>query len=162
MFENLQEWFEKNTPGEDLIYKNGLWTQVQIVRDVIPSILARSYEEYIGVRQQLHVISTHRSKSVLLPVFELNWNGYRFIMRYNFYDWKVSVRTPVRDLAGIDADFMNLFKLDERINLVYCEGFKEDWVYGPYSEDKRKFTCEISDNSKLFTFFWILKYNVSK
>ena len=160
MYQKLQEWFDNNQPEEDLIYKDELWPQVQIIRDVIPKVLARSYEEFIGIKEQTRVISTHVSKSVTLPVFEINWNGYKFVMRYNFYDWKVSVETPYG--VGLDVDFMDLFNYKKKINSVYCEGFRNDWVYDSYSKNKQKFTCEIANNNYLFTFFWIVKYNVSK
>jgi len=158
MYENLQDWFTRNKPAEDLIFKTGLWEQVKFIRDTIPSLLARSYEEYVGIQKHLLVISTHTSKSVLLPVYDLNWNRFRFIMRYNFYDWKVSVKAPVE--IKVDADFMGLFKYSKNISSVYCEGFKNDWVYPSYSENKQKFTCEIHTHYMLFTFFWILKYAV--
>jgi len=104
-------------------------------RDTLPSILARSSEEFRGTREGVMVISTHTSKSVTLPVFELQWNDFLFIARYNFHDWKLSVRAPIRVELGID--FHGLFKPDAKINKVYCEGFSAEWVYGPYSENQR-------------------------
>ena len=49
MYENLQKWFEKNIPDENLIWKNGLADQVIFIRDTIPAVLARSSEEYRGI-----------------------------------------------------------------------------------------------------------------
>lgn len=160
MIEKLQKWFDNNQPGEDLIYRDGLWSQIQFIRDTIPGVLARSNEELIGIREQTDVISTHTSKSVTLPVFKINWNGYEFILRSNFYDWKVSVKTPYR--VDLDVDFMELFNYENKINSCYCEGFRDDWVYDSYSKNKQKFTCEIANNNRLFMFFWVIKYNLSK
>jgi len=157
MYEKLQEWFNKNKPDENLIYKGGLWPQVKMFRDTIPSILARSQEEFRGIRDGVMVISTHTSKSVTLPVFELTWNDFRFIARYNFYDWKLSVRAPVG--VELSIDFLGLFK-DKKINSVYCEGFRDEWVYWSYEDNQRQFTIELYDNYQLYTFFWILRYHV--
>ena len=158
MYENLQEWFNNNQPAETLIYKDGLTRQVLFVRDTIPSILARSYEELIGIKDQLKVISTHTSKSVLLPVYQLKWNDYTFIMRYNFHDWKISVTMPYN--KKLSVNFMDLFNNDQKISYIYCEGFKKEYVYDSYSKSGTKFTCEILDEYRLYTFFWIIKYFV--
>ncbi len=152
----LQDWFMENKPDDNLIYKDGLARQVMFIRDDIISLFARSYEEYKGIQEAARVISTHTSKSVKLPVMEINWNNWRFILRDNFHDWKVSVRAPYK-FKEIEIDFMGLFDKTKVISSVYCEGFKDSWVYGAYNEDKREYTVEIDNNYQLYMFFWIVK-----
>lgn len=158
MYEELQKWFNENHPDDNLIYKSGLWPQVKLIRDIIPSILARSYEEFVGIRSRTMVVSEHTSKSVKLPVFELNWNRFVIRMRNNFYDWKVSVRAPTG--VEVTSNFMKLFDPTQKINSIYCEGFKDEWVFGPYSENTHKFSFSVPNDYYLYTFFWILKYDV--
>jgi len=157
----LQEWFMENKPDEKLIYKDGLSRQVLFIRDIIPGIFARSYEEYTGIKNSIFVISTHTSKSVKLPVYELSWNDCRFIMRYNFYDWKVTARLPYK-FKEIEIEFMKLFDPKAEVHKVYCEGFRDDWVKPPYGKNTREFTCELHNNYVIHTFFHIIKHSVLK
>lgn len=154
----LQEWANTHQPAENLIYKDGYWKQIIFVRDKIAGLLATTYEEYKAIQANMKVVSMHTSKSVRLPVFRVELaDDTTFTMRYNFYDWKVSVNSP----HDVEADFMGLFDPNRRINSVYCEGFPEELVYGPYTENKRQFTIELpADNYHLFIFFWIFAHQV--
>ncbi len=151
----LQEWANENKPADDLIYKNGYWDQIMFVRDVVTPLLlwGGNYDEYKALEQNTRVISTHRSKSVILPVFLIEMpDGTRFTLRYNFYNWKVSVDSP----KDVEADFLGLFDQNAQVHPVYCEGFDPKWVYGAYATNKRQFTIELpAGNYHLFTFFWI-------
>jgi hypothetical protein len=156
--EKLQEWANAHPPAENLIYKGGYWDQIIFVRDTISQLLSKSYEEYKTIQAGIKVISHHTSKSVCLPVYSLELaDGTKFTMRYNFYDWKVSVSS----VDEVNADFMNLFDPSERIHECYCEGFPSELVYGSYNENKRQFTIELPpSNYQLFTFFWVFAHKV--
>lgn len=154
----LQEWANSHEPAETLIHKNGYWDQIVFVRDKIAELLAKNYEEYKEIQANMKAISEHTSKSVHLPVFRMELaDGTAFTMRYNFHDWKVSVESP----QDIEADFMGLFNPNERIHAVYCEGFPNSLVYGPYIENKRQFTIELPPgNNHIFKFFYIFAHQV--
>lgn len=155
----LQVWANFYQPAEDLIYGKDYWDQIIFVRDQLASILAPTYEEYWMFRESgLTVISLHISWGVHLPVYNIKLtDGTEFTMRCNFSDWKVSVHSP-RD---VEADFMGLFDPALEISLGNCEGFPANMVYGPYAENKRKFTIELpSGNYHIFTFFWIFAHQV--
>lgn len=149
---DLLTWIRTNAPKEDMIYKSGWSNQVVFVRDRINQLFATSYEDWQA--NPVMVINTHRSKSISLPVYEIRLvkYGVRMIIRNNFYDWKVSVISE----KDIDTDFMGLFKQDEEIHSVYCEGFEEDQVFGPYSKDKKQFTFEICGEHHIYTFMFLL------
>jgi hypothetical protein len=142
----LQEWAQSNEPEEKLIYAKGYWEQIMFVRDRICINLLK--------KSTVEVISTHRSKSVCLPVYKISWNGFTFIMRYNFYDWKISVEAPYQ-LKG-KIDFLNLFDENKDISSCYCEGFPTECVFPCFSKNDENFTIELYDDYKVFTFFWIL------
>ena len=154
----LQQWTDVNKPAENLIYAKGYGEQIVFIRDRITSLLAKNYEEYETIAKNIKVISTHTSKSVLLPVYQIELpDGTLFIMRYNFHNWKVSVISE----KEVNADFMDLFDPNEKIHSVYCEGFSEKYVFGPYAKNKRSFTVELSSGyNHLFTFFWVFAYQV--
>lgn len=150
---DLLTWCRENEPNDDMIYKNSFWNQILFVRDTLNAMLHDTYEEYRD--NPVLVINTHKSKSIDLPVYEINLRDYdtKIIMRNNFYDWKVSVES----LIEINADFMGLFKQNETITPVYCEGFKDNQVFSCYKDNKKRFTIEIGDKYKLYTFMFILK-----
>lgn len=159
----LQEWANFHQPAEDFIYTsvNGrcYWDQIIFVRDQLVGIFAVTHEEYMALREGcLTVISSHISRGVYLPVYNIKLiDGTEFTMRCNFRDWKVSVHSP-RD---VEADFMGLFDPALKIISSSCEGFPENLVYGPYAENKRKFTIQLPlGNYRIFTFFWIFAHQV--
>jgi len=160
----LQEWISTNIPEEKMYWKNSWRDQVCFVRDDIPSFLTKEYnhESYLTIRENITVISTHVSKSILLPVYCIKANGDKFIMRNNFYDWKVSVETNT--IHNIDFQKLKIiYDTSKQVKQYLCEGFKDEWVYKPYDEDKRKYTVEINDNFELRLFFWMIqKANIFK
>jgi hypothetical protein len=147
----LQDWANENEPSDTMKWKRGYWDQVCFIRDQVGYLLL-GYEE---AREKILVINTHVSKSIKLPVFYIDlkeWYGLELILRYNFFDWKVTVKSDF----DIDCDFMDLFTENESINYLYCEGMENE-VYGMFKENNKEFTVEISDQFKLFNFLWILK-----
>lgn len=168
----LTQWIRDNNPDEKMSWKGAFSDQVCFVRDRIPGILANSLEEYQGIQHlNLGVISTHVSKSIKLPVYELKFRDFTFTIRHNFHDWKISVEVPYW-LRPIEAsDFERIFDPALRISHVYCEGFPKNKVFGsfndylpkatvPYAD--RKFTIEISEKYSVFTFFYILNQRYIK
>jgi hypothetical protein len=105
-----------------------------------------------GPRIKARVISTHGSKSVGLPVYELDRPdlGIRLILRDNFYNWKLTV------MAGLPivADFSGLFHTTPPVepdytgnplSACYFEGFPRELVFGYYEpSDKRHWSAEIN------------------
>lgn len=155
---DLLSWCRVNQPSDEMIYKKVYWTQIMFIRDTINNIFYKSYKEYEN--NPVMVINTHTSKSIKLPVYEINIKKHnlKMILRHNFYDWKVSVISN----KDISIDFMNLFNENDVINSVYCEGFKKEQVFDSFKNNKKEFTFEIDDNFKLFTFMYILNNYLNK
>lgn len=155
---DLVTWFGVNQPGIDMIYKNDWYNQVSFVRDNINRMFYSSYSD--SINNPVMVIDTHKSKSIDLPVYEINLKSHnvKIIMRNNFYDWKVSIISS----KDILIDFMGLFNEDEVINEVYCEGFKRNQIFDCYSKDKKKFTFEVIDDYKLYTLMYLLNNHLNR
>jgi len=152
----LQEWINDNNPDEKMLWKKSWSQQVCFVRDEIPDLLSTNNKDYQTIRDNITVISTHISKSIDLPVYCIKANGDKFILRDNFYDWKVSVET--HNVHKIDFQKLGvIYNTSKKINKIYCEGFQDKWVYKSYEEDKWKYTVEINDNFKLKLFFWLMQ-----
>ncbi|MFF2532351.1 hypothetical protein ACFVS2_25915 [Brevibacillus sp. NPDC058079] len=142
---DLQKWAVENEPSEEMIYYGGYWNQILFIRDRLT---------YLFFGSIVNVIGTHVSKSVQLPVvqFDVASLGISFVIRGNFYDWKVSVESE----RPIECEFYDLFNKDATWSHHYCEGFPLDRIYNSILVDNRRFTIELSDEFAMHTFFWLI------
>lgn len=141
---DLQQWFNVwlSTTDETLYYKKAAERQIMDVRDSIARGLLRA---------NAMVISTHRSKSVVLPVYRIDRPdiGLSVVLRENFYNWKLSVLSE----RPIEANFDGLFYTTPPVepeytgnylHPVYFEGFPADLIFGYYEpSDKRRWSAEL-------------------
>lgn len=150
---DVTAWIRVNEAEKSLIYAKGLEDQVCFVRDYLCPLLRSTYKECRDNQPQ--VISTHYSKSVKLPVFQINLEKYgiEMVLRCNFYNWKISVKSD----KPLDFDYMGLFNPIEEIPYYYCEGFPRDKVYGSYEQSHSQFTIEIDSRYNLYTFIFLLR-----
>lgn len=150
---DVTAWLRVNEPNKNLIYAKSLRNQVCFVRDLLCQLLSSTYEEWCD--NPPLVISTHYSKSVKLPVFQINLEKYgiEMVLRCNFYDWKISVKSD----RPLDFDYMGLFNPTEEISYLYCEGFPKEKVYGCYEQNHSMFTIEFCSDYNLYTFIFLLK-----
>ena len=155
----LQYWMRKWELDDKLIYKKASENQACFVRSKICGNLLKS---------RGFVVSTHHSKSCLLPVYFVKVrNGIKLTMRYNFYDWKVSVEIP-EEYDNLPANYLPMDCMShsmvlhdgEKIASCYCEGFKEEWCYDAYNPKQpgKKFTIEIPDDERLYVVLHYLKH----
>jgi len=160
----LQEWINAQTVEDKMLWKGAFGHQMTFIRDrLVPlmgaGLIHREKQEIADV------ISTHRSKSIVLPVVEVTRKdlGLRFTMRENFYNWKLSVLSE----KPVESDFTGLFQTTPPIDEsytgdpladVYFEGFPKDRIFRYYEEDKKKFSAEIwGDQLTWTTVFLIMR-----
>lgn len=154
----LLEFMRDFKYDENLLWKKNAEHQALFVRDTIGTL----------VKSPIFVVSTHYSKSCLLPVYGFMLpNGIRVIMRENFYGWVVSM--------WVDNESAN-FSLDEGlihgdgdkngghngdIHECYCEGFKNEWVFPFQTKETKATTFRVDDEFKLYTLLYKLvnEYN---
>ena len=136
---------------DKLIYKEAATEQAIFIRDTVCQNL---------LRVPAFVVSTHTSKSCTLPVYYFKMqNGIKIICRGNFYDWKISVETPVKLREGLLPLDLITGGTKQKISDCYLEGFKEEWGYGPYNiaNPAQKFTIEVHDKYALYVIMHTLK-----
>ena len=133
-----------------MLWKDSFWSQINLVRDRIAGILARTYNEY---RSFVTVIGTHNSKSIKCPVYRIHMeqDGIDITMRYNFYNWNVSIESD----NPITCDFLGVAS-DGDYDYCFCEGM-EKYKYDKMADSKHKFTVCIHDHYSLYVFFWVLR-----
>lgn len=151
----LQDWAKAHSSGLRLIWREGYWDQIIFVRDRLHPVLVNKYEQRKA--SPVLVVGEHTSKSVRLPVYRIDSVdlGVTLWARYNFFDWKVSVRA----VAAVPDVFFRLFARDDPngyLHPVYFEGFHEDWIFPPYADNQEQFSCSLRDHYFLFTFGFLL------
>lgn len=146
----LIEFMRENELDDNLDYKKAAERQMAFVRDKIGLHLTNS---------PIFVLSTHMSKSCLLPVYGLKLtNGIELIMRENFYGWVVSIRSPftIEKLPK----FCYGDKYDDTdsndIHECYCEGFHNSWVYAFANENFKYSTFRVHEDYDLYTLIYEL------
>lgn len=150
----LQEWFSAQLIDNEMLWKGAAGYQVMFVRDCIASVMGAD----------AFVIATHRSKSITLPVYQIERAdlGLTVTMRCNFYNWKLSVQGE----RPIEADFSGLFYTTPPIepdytgnplSAVYFEGFPSELVFGYYeASDKRQWSAELHEDNALWTALYLV------
>lgn len=76
----LSKWRNDIIIRDDMYYKNAAFAQFDRFQTLADELDA-----------QIYVVSTHMSKSVLLPVVLIKGSHGRFIIRDNFYDYNLAV-----------------------------------------------------------------------
>lgn len=141
----------KENIDDNMLWKESAVRQQCFMRGIIGSKL---------LDVPMFQISSHMSKSIVLPVYGFMMrNGIKLIARNNFYDWKLSVELP----QSLPNNYLptDLFSDEGKTDIThwYCEGFKDRWVFGHYepeNSDCLKFTVEIDDDYKFYTVLYLL------
>lgn len=159
----LQEWFNNHRAKDEMFFKGGFDKQVVFVRDSLAPLVGVGLD-YDQRKQVATVISSHTSKSIELPVYQLARpdQDFRIILRDNFHNWKMSVlsETPVQ------ADFSGLFHTTppvepdytgDSLSPVYFEGFPKDLIFGYFAEsDGSRWSAEIHGDEALWTSIFLI------
>ena len=162
MRETLTHWWRSNIPDDNLIYKDGLKDQCLFVRKLMQDLFleaetnysSKEWDEQSKILDKFEpvVVGTHRSKSVRLPVMEicLPKLGLNIILRYNFYDWCISVESE----QEVNCDFMGLVT-DQK---GYFEGFPNERIYERYSDNnKKRFNVVLNNDYEVYNFAFLLR-----
>lgn len=172
MHEHLHPWFMKwikDRKESGLAYKGSANSQIMYVRDGLAPLIWADipYEERPCITDDDddydrpvtgYIISTHPSKSVLLPVYSLERPdlGLQIVLRNNFYNWKMSVISdePIDvDLTGLcyTASPREPEYTGDCLSPVYFEGFPRELVFGYYDEsDHRRWSAELYEQESVW------------
>lgn len=143
----LLEYMRTHEIDDNMVYKEAAIQQMCFIRDALC---------YYLLRVPVFVVSTHRSKSIQLPVyyFEMR-NGIRAIMRENFHGWVVTLKTPF-PVTLEDFCYGDGGERSEDITSCYAGGFKDSWVF-PYVKKEARFTTfRVDEKYQLYTLFYML------
>ena len=159
----LQEWMSAHPVRDEMFWQEPAGQQMMFVRDRIAGLVGYGLEHE---QRKLvpTVISTHRSKSIELPVYELCRpdRNLRIILRENFFNWKMSVINDYPVVVDFDGLFHTTPPTDpdytgNELHPVYFEGFPEDLIFGYYeSSDKCRFSAAISGDHALWTSIFLI------
>ena len=155
--ELLLHWMRNQEIDDKMLYKKAAIKQECFIRDQICTNLLHTHS---------FVISTHRSKSIVLPVYAFTMeNGIKVICRENFYGWELSVKLP-KDRPYVEIIPEDLLEggYDENSSKCYIEGFKDEWIFEGYRLDKtqRNFSFGIYSDYDFYTVMYMLKHLYEK
>jgi hypothetical protein len=126
------------------------WDQILFVRDDL------AYRMFGLDKRDVLVVGTHMSKSVVLPVMYFSWGQIQFMMRHNYSNWCVSIRSP-KLMDGID--FLDLFSREEVRG--FFEGFPDEWKFDCLTANDypltSQFSFSVSDSYCLWTVCHLIK-----
>jgi hypothetical protein len=146
----LRDWYATNVVGDQMFWRQAADNQQY-------SFL--SLASAVGVYESgAWVIATHRSKSIDLPVVMLERPdiGVQFVLRNNFYNWKLSV---VSERPIIDDKLMYLFYTEPPREPEYTgpfEGFPPDLIFGYYGQsDGRRWSAELNYTEEVWSVLFL-------
>lgn len=146
----LLNYMRETDIDDRMLWKDRAKGQLVFMRDTVAGAL-------LGA--PVFQISTHRSKSIELPVYGFVLrNGTTVVARDNFHDIKVSVN-PLKALPKkcVPVDLITA-GLSSDIYDCYLEGFKKEWGYGKYVPGKKGgFTVEVYDDYN----FYVLMHGIN-
>lgn len=148
---HLNEWIKNEVVADEMLWKSAWGAQMDNLRSLHNSVsFGMDYED--SKDTIAYVISTHRSKSITLPVvsYERPDLGLQFVLRNNFYNWKLSVLSnePINDPL-----FPWLFFTEPPVEPgytgnpladCYFEGFPKDLIFDYQCKDYWRWSAEIS------------------
>ena len=146
---DVTAWMRVNIPDENSLYAKEFLEQVDFIRNHIDDLINDQNDNLPMV------ISTYRVKSVKLPVYCISNEEYgvEIVLKNNFYDWKVSVKSE----KPIFFDFKDLFDISKTIYPYNCDGFPTDKVYECYNKNQSRFTFSIISEYDLYTVIYLIR-----
>lgn len=147
--EKIQEWFNCNEPGENMLWHEAWWDYNVFIRDNIVELLSDKVAE---------VVSTHYSKSIECPVIKTYYKGVEILWQYNFYHWQIMIKSN-KDLELKDLDYIGA-----DADYFFYQGIPTEYQFKPYSEDNKKEFAISTVSSKycVFAFAVELKKTIDR
>jgi len=149
---SVREWFAKKNhpPGTHV----DSWTaHIDLLEFALKRALFHHYDHPDA--KPWHVIATHSSRGLGLPIYEiLPAPGVIITMRTNWSNWMVSVELP----KPLELDFLGLddpSNMKGKLAALREEGWPGE-IFPPYPVNRQHFTVCLPEDHLLFTFFWIL------
>ena len=154
---SLREWMVTHTVDDKMFWKSASGEQISFIYNKLGPYVCK--ENYQDADEFIRVISDHRSKSIVLPVYKIISAGrdITFILRDNFYNWKMSVISEKPIKANFDGLFYTSPPVEpdytgDHLDPVYFEGFDRKWVFGYYdTSNGKKWSAELYSVYDLWT-----------
>ena len=140
----IRDWIVENEPGKDMLYREVWWKNNMFIRDRLLSLFDS---------EEVEIVGTHRSKSIVCPVIKAVYKGVEIVFQYNFYVWQIMIKSPV-ELKLLNLD---LYKADGEY--LYYQGIPEEYRFEKYSkENSKEFAIDIyGDQLHVYAFAISLK-----
>lgn len=162
-FKNL---FKSKDPNKPILKKLPQRTFDFLLKEYyVKHVLVRDC--FMGVKQRpsigkytnsINVVNSIEVQDIAMPVYHAKLNTGAEIMMYNdLYKYCVSIISP--EPINIDLDIF--YEPSTRLFPNDCLGFKPEWIFAPYTENKKQFTvCLENSDYDFFTFLYLLYLDI--
>ena len=131
---DLTAWKRVHDVPETRIWRNQFYNQMHFIESIIPELISISYEDFKN--NKVMVISTHRSKSIDLPVYQIDLEKYGVEFSFQSENNKEKSKQTLLEKYG-----------DEHYGQFGSKSFKEKMIkkYGyKYPQQNKKVRNKIS------------------
>jgi hypothetical protein len=106
----------------------------------------------------INVVSSIETHDISMPVYHVKFNTGMEMMFYNDLD-KYHVSIISKEPVNIDLDI--LYAPSVRLFSNDCPGFRGEWIFAPYTENRKQFTSWLKNSDyDFFTFLYLLYLDI--
>lgn len=154
--QTLREWIKEHPIDENMLWRESTSRQFDFFEDLAPVLAGyKAWQENLD--SLLTVVSTHRSKSILLPVvrYQACDGNLIVLLRGNFYDYSATFFSKI----PINCDF---FKLP--VGKISCgfEGFEASQIKDVYRPGCKEFSVQVGNKYQLWTICFLVRSAIER
>lgn len=143
----LDRWVSENNIPTTYEYGKGWWDYIEWIRRLADRVAALE----VSVVGSYHVDTPPPCERLPMPAVAIDARGVTYALRFDFgtfalraggREWAVSVRrrTPYR------GPWFGLISETEDLRQLGLDGIPPEYLFGPYREDRARFTVLVRDH----------------
>ena len=149
---HLYQWVNDNNPDESLSYRKGWWDYIEFIYRIMQKFKTDD-AEVVGT---FEMRTPPPRETLTMPVVKIVIGNLTAVVRLDFSKvsdvWIVSISRS-SEYAESNINFLQ----DDIDNLdVPVPGFPDEYLFGSFNNNKRKFTCLPKDEYDVVTLLTVL------
>jgi hypothetical protein len=149
---------EKIVPKQkfEFLYKE-YWKNFKFIKE---NFLPVASPSKIGQHvKQIDVVSTFQIHDITMPVYRVIFKNNMEMVFYNDLGYNFFVSIISKEQININLDLFS--NPSQRIYPSDCPGFKPEWIFAPYTENRKQFTTSLPNSENFFfTFLFFLHLHI--
>jgi len=137
----LWRWINDNNPDPSLEYGKGWWDYLEFLKLMIDKHDA----DRVEVLGTYEIETPPPCERLTLPVVRLRIGSTSFTLRHDFGAYPDAYIVSVERRTDYRERCFRLFDPDLDLRTSGVAGFRPEWVFPPFRQDRRRFTCRLHD-----------------